>query len=135
MIDWPGPAVATLRVLVSVMFRGFTTVMLVGSFAAPVPGSSDRTVIGPAAVMVAWLLITWPSVAPAPICTLKVTVTLPPEAARVPACTCRGFPSMMMSVGSLEVRLPGRYVVPAGMGSETTTLVAAVVPVSVTVRV
>src|SRR5947209_11112265 len=108
MIVWPGPAVATLRVLVSATLRGLTTVMLVGSLGATVPGSFDRTVIGPAAVIVAWLLITWPLVAPAPIWTLKVTVTLPPEAARVPAWTCRGFPSMMMSVGSLEVRVPGR---------------------------
>src|SRR5437773_10884798 len=102
------------------MLRGFTTVMLVGSLGATVPGSSDRTVIGPAAVIVAWLLMTWPLVAPALICTLKVTVTLPPEAARVPAWTCSGLPSMMMSVGSLEARVRGRQVVPAGMGSEGT---------------
>ena len=108
MIGWPGPAVATLRVLVRVMFSGLTTVMLVASLAAPVPGSSDSTVIGPVAVMVAWLPITRPLAAPALIWTLKVTVTLPPVAASPPAWTCNGFPSMMMSVGSLEVSVPGR---------------------------
>src|SRR2546425_382772 len=108
VIGCPGPAVATLRVFVRVMFRGFTTVMFVGSFAAPVDGSSERTVIGPVAVIVAWLLITRPLAAAALICTLNVTVTLPPEAERAPAWTWSGFPSMMMSVGSLEVSVPGR---------------------------
>src|SRR2546426_9484847 len=42
VIGCPGPAVATLRVFVSVMFRGFTTVMFVGSFAAPVDGSRSE---------------------------------------------------------------------------------------------
>ena len=106
----PGFADALSTVLVNEMLSGLTTVIFVASLAVPVDGSSLTMLIPPAAVIVAWLLITVPFAAPGLIWTSNWITTLlsaPPSFVRVPTWTRRGFPSVMTSVGSSEVSEPG----------------------------